>query len=62
MAVSLFSGSPGHSSSHLMAVLVLPNHGAVPLLDDFMGDFITDEGESCLLFEHKGTIQTFCEG
>lgn len=53
MAVNLVLGSPGHSSSHLMVVF---------LLDDFMDDFITDEGESCLLFEHKGMIQTFCEG
>lgn len=44
------------------SVLVLPDHGAVFLLDDFMDDFITDEGESCLLFEHKGTIHPFCEG
>lgn len=61
MTVNLVLGSPGHSSSHLMSVLVLPDHGAVFLLDDFLDDFITDEGESCLLFEHKGTIQIFCE-
>lgn len=53
MAMNLVLGSSGHSSSHLMVVF---------LLDDFMDDFITDEGESCLPFEHKGTIQTFCEG
>lgn len=40
-----------------MAVLVLPYHGEVFLLNDI----IMDEGESCLVFERKGTIQSFSE-
>lgn len=50
VAQNLVLASPWHSSPSPMAVDVfLPN------------DVITDEGESCLVFEHKGTIQTFCE-
>lgn len=62
VAENLVLAFPWHNSPHLMVALVLPDHGAVFLPDDFMDDFITGEGESCLLFERKGTIQTFCEG
>jgi len=57
VAGNLVLGSPWHSSPSLMAVLVLPYHGDMFLLNDF----ITDEGESCLVFERKGTVQSFCE-
>lgn len=41
----------------MMAVVVLPHHGEMFPLNDI----ITDEGASCLVFERKGTIQSFCE-
>lgn len=57
MAGNLVLASPWHSSPLLMAVLVLPYQGDVFLLTDV----ITDEGESCLVVERKGMIQSFCE-
>lgn len=57
MAGNLVLASPWHNSPLLMAVLVLPYHGDLLLLDEV----ITDDGESCLVFERKGTIQSFCE-
>lgn len=59
MAVNLVLGSPGHSSSHLMAVLVLPDHGAVLLLDDFMVTLSQMKVRAVCFLNTRGRFRSF---